>query len=235
MNRFSGRDRIFNRFKWTKWIAGLIALTVVLAIQLNYAIGPSLPLEFEDEAKQRDPWKVSLRIDPRQIRLVKIERQIYTNGKRLRAESMQPYIEKPSQDRENIAELSLRFADIEKLAPGAYAQKIVVEGNWIYGDSKKPLHLERWFYFAVGNGDVRRINLEQYSNIVEKMETTLDKRGEKIPIYTGIDLKGAIPLSRTKGTFAVPVDPFGGATQEQLPKDIKRKKQEVDRSEVNEK
>jgi hypothetical protein len=223
---------------WTKLLFVLLALALTLSVQISYAIGPTLPLDFEDELEQRDAWRVVLRIDPRQIRLERVERQLYVNGKKLRAEPIDPYVEKPSDERtENSSAvlLSLKFKGIESLPSGVYAQKIFAEGRWLKEGSNKPLYVQRWFYFMVREGYVRRIDLEQYSGLTDQVEVTFDSRGRQTLIHRGIELKAAVPLPQTKATFAVPVGAFGGAVPERPPRDIKRVAQEIDRSEVNEK
>jgi hypothetical protein len=229
------RDRISVRHKWMKLLV-ILSMLGAVSLQLNYAIGPSLPLEFEDQLEQRDPWKVVLRIDPEQIRLVRVERQVYANGKRVLTEPIEPYIERPAQDRqETRAVLPLRDKNIEGLASGAYAQKIVVEGRWLTAGANKPLYLQRWFYFVVKEGYLQAIDLDHYSSLVDQADVTIDSAGRQALVHRGLDIKTAVPLPQTKASFAVPVGQLGGAVQERPPRDVKGAAQQVDRSEINEK
>jgi hypothetical protein len=235
---------------WSLLIFSLVGISSILDVQPGYAIGPTLPLAFEDVDEQ-DPEKVVLRVDPRQIRLEKIERHLYSNGERLKIEVIDRDHEKQrekdgnkesSDDRGTFKKLIVpfRFKGIEELKPGLYAQKIVIEGRWMLPDAAKPLFLQRWLYFMVKDGHVAPVDLEKYSNMVDRAEVTISSTGKQALVHGGRDFKSEVPLPKTKSGSAIPLGQLGGALEERLPgermpKHGKSLQEEIDRSELNEK
>lgn len=200
-------------------------------VPLAHAIGPTLPLAFDDRIDPKEPWLAQLRVDHAQIKDVKIERQIYRRGEPLRAERLEMPRDTPAQ-----IPLMLRFKGIEDLAPDAYAQKITAEGQWALPGKNKPLHVERWFYFVVKKGEVTRIDAEEYGKITDPSEYGVGPDGQKIPINSGGGVKGKVPLQRTKSTPAVPLGRLGGIREESPPgAPSKAKQTDKDKSEINEK
>lgn len=219
-------------------LVSLFTLVDTCSIPPSHAIGPTLPLRFEDLPESRDPWVVDLLVDPEQIRVVRIERQVYADGERLRVEPIEATYESPpvNDHVEVRALLPLRFKEIEELKQKrAFAQKIIVEGQWLKEPSAKPLHLQRWFYFITEGDTIRRVDLEEYSRFTDRAEADTDSRGRQGLVHRGRDLKTAIPLPETKGTPAIPIGPLGGAIEERVPQEGKRPVQEMDRREVDEK
>lgn len=223
---FNGRSAAFLGF--------LFALSLA---PLAYAIGPTLPLAFDDRIDPKEPWLTQLRVDHEQIKDVKIERQIFRRGEPLRAERMEMPRDVATQSATPAqVPLTLRFKGIEDLAPGAYAQKITAEGQWALPGRNKPLHVEQWFYFVVKKGEVARIDAEEYGRINDPSEYSVGPDGQKIPINSGGGVKGKVPLQRTKSTPAVPLGRLGEILEES-PRGApsKARQTDQDKSEINEK
>ena len=56
--------------------ATVLAAAVASPMSTAYAIGPTLPLSFEDQADQKNRSGLLPQVDPRQVRDVRVERQI---------------------------------------------------------------------------------------------------------------------------------------------------------------
>jgi hypothetical protein len=219
-------------------LVGFFTLVDTYSISPSHAIGPTLPLSFEDLPESRDPWVVDLLVDPEQIRVVRIERQVYADGERLWVEPIEVTYESPpvNDHVEARARLPLHFKEMEELKQRrVFAQKIIVEGQWLKEPAAKPLHLQRWFYFVAEGDTIRRVDLEEYSRFTDRAEADTNSRGRQSLVHRGRDLKTAIPLPETKGTPAISVGPLEGAMEERVPQEGKRPVQEMDRSEVDEK
>ncbi|MBT9612218.1 MAG: hypothetical protein IV108_03010 [Burkholderiales bacterium] len=217
---FNGRSAAFLGF--------LFALSLA---PLAHAIGPTLPLAFDDQIDPKEPWLAQLRVDHEQIKDVKIERQIFRRGEPLRAERLELPRDVAAQ-----VPLTLRFKGIEDLTPGAYAQKITAEGQWALPGKNKPLHVEQWFYFVVKKGEVARIDAEEYGKINDPSEYGAGPDGQKVPVSSGGGVKGKVPLQRTKSMPAVPLGRLGEILEESPPGVASKARQaDKDKSEINEK
>jgi hypothetical protein len=214
--------------------ATLLMTTVASWTPLSYAIGPTLPIRFVDLPEFRDPWAVQLQVDPQRIRVLRIQRLAYVDGELVETEQIDTKYE-PQANRESVeltAHLPLRFKAMEELKQRrTFTEQIIVEGQWTKQDTGKPLVIQRWFYFLVRGGKLERVDMETYSNFTDRAEMSIDSRGKLTLVHAGRDLKGPVPLSETKKSFAVSLGRLGGAVQEDVPSDQRRKKEEDDRKE----
>ena len=216
-----------------------LLLAGVSAPPATEARGPNLPLRFlEDPDEASDAWTLHLRIEPKEVAGVTVERHLYFGGARVKTERL-PVTPRGATDGRDAAEVQvpLRFAGIESLQPGAYAQKIVAQARWEprHGGAR-PLVVQRWIAFVVDKGGVRRVSLEEYSRIADPSELSHDARGREVLVGRGGDVKADVPLDKTQRTPAVSVGRGGGLAQETpdaAPSDPRRGA--PDRSEADEK
>jgi hypothetical protein len=215
----------------------LLALVGLLSNSIVLAVGPTLPLRFEDVPEIKDPWIIGLRVDPEQIRVVRIERHIYASGVQVRVEPIEAKYQTETVDRqtEARADLPLRFRGMEDIEQRAFTQEIIIEGQWLKERAAKPLLLQRWFYFIAKGGGVERVDVEEYSHFTDPHGVGADSRGKRTLVNSGRELEGKVNLRDTKGTPALPVGPRGGAIEERPPTEGNRSDQKSDRSEAKEK
>ncbi len=231
--RGNTRTASSNRFM-AALLAPLLVAVGAAWTPLSYAIGPTLPIRFVDFPEFKDPWMVQLQVDAERIRVLRIQRLVYVDGERVETEQIDAKYERQSnrEYEELSAQLPLRFKAMEEFKQRrAFAEQIVVEGQWTKQSAGKPLVIERWFYFLARGGKLERVDMETYSNFTDRAETSMDSRGKLALVHAGRDVKGSVPLSETKKSFAVPLGRLGGAVQENVPSGEKRKKQEDDRKE----
>ncbi|MCI0401752.1 MAG: hypothetical protein L0Z68_10770 [Gammaproteobacteria bacterium] len=101
---------------WLVLLVGLITLAGTLWIPPGHAIGPTLPLRFEELPETKDTWVVGLLVDPEQIRVVRIERHVYADDERLRVESIEAKYERQPIDEHVVSRVQLPlFKEMEKL------------------------------------------------------------------------------------------------------------------------
>ena len=134
-------------------ISHALVLVLALGTAMAGAIGPTLPLRFEEALVSRDPMRATLIVDPDQIRILKIERQVYADGALLYAEPVDAqYVRPVSKNRlqkEVRAYLSLESKGAREMKERrVFTQKLAIEGEWLHEAASKPLYVQRWFYFA---------------------------------------------------------------------------------------
>lgn len=202
----------------TRPLLATLACVACFILQTARGIGPTLPIELAAHDEEHG-WEVTLRVDTRQARVVKIERQLYSRGEQLRSEPIEPKYEKQTAgDRASAtATLSLRSKEMETLKPGAYAQRLVIEGQWLPEGSAKPLHIERWFYFVVKERGIERIDAKQYDNITDRGDVTIDSHGRQSLLNQGHESKGEPTAAKSKPSEATPLGRLGGAVEEDVP------------------
>jgi hypothetical protein len=207
----------------------LLGLVLLAAPPAAHAVGPTLPLEFEDESLEKDPWALTLFLDANQVADLKVERRLYRAGQQTARERIEVKPVRSPDQRREMAPLPLRFPGIERLPDGAFAQKIVVEARWASEPaSVRPLRLERWVYFLVSKGRVRRLSMEEYSGLTDPAELGIGPDGRPAIIKRGGDVKLDVPLDRTRGRPAGVVGPSGGLVQER-PADAPRTRPSAER------
>ena len=187
----------------------LLIMSALLAVSAG-AIGPNLPLVFVEPP--RDPWILTVQIDPELVSDVRIEQALYGRGEL--QERRAPQI-KPQTTREGKQSLDvkLQWPSFRSLKPGTYAQKVIAQGNWRIEGDNKPLSIERWIYFVVERGKrPQRISAEEYERSADPTETAGDARA-----YVGASETTAVPLQRTPSMKAVPVDARSGIAEELPP------------------
>ncbi|MNJ40745.1 hypothetical protein D3C77_356450 [compost metagenome] len=189
----------------------LAATVLIITTSTACAIGPTLPLSFEDQADQRNGSGLLLRVDPEQVRDVRIERQIYQQGALLRSEKLTDL-----RESKRIA-LPWSFKGIEQLPPGHYAEKIIAEGQRNAADSDRPLHIEQWVYFVVYQGEQKRISADEYEKNTSPSHESIGSDGQKVLVSAGDGMKGRVPLDQTKSTRAIAVGRLGGVPEEMPP------------------
>jgi hypothetical protein len=182
------------------------------------ATGPDLPLAFVEEPEAKDPWTLVLALDPREVTDVAVERVLYLRGTPTRTEIVEIKPGAATGDRgAALVPLPLRFPGIERLQPGVYAEKIVMEGRWAPGrGGVHPLRVERWIYFRVDRGRVERLSIEEYSAIADPPDVARDAGGGAALIHRGGDTKTDVPLDKTRGTPAAPLGRLGGVPEEPI-------------------
>lgn len=228
------RACVFLNGRPAAFLSFLLALTLS---PLAHAIGPTLPLTFDDRFDPKAPWMAQLRVDRAQIKDVTIERQIFRHGEQVRTERLEMPRDAATQGATSSqVPLMLRFKGIEDLAPDAYAQKFIAEGQWAMPGKNKPLHIERWFYFVVKKGEIARIDAEEYSKLTDPSEYSAGPDGQKLSISRGGGAKGKVPLQRSKSMLAIPLGRLGEIAEESPPgAPSKVQRVEPDKSEINEK
>lgn len=210
--------------------AVLAAAMIVTHMSPAHAIGPTLPLSFEDPAEQSNRSGLLLRVDPEQIRDLRVERQIYRQGALLRSEKLTDV-----RANKTIA-IPWSFKGMEELPPGHYAQKIIAEGLRSAAGSDRPLHIEQWIYFAVYQGEQKRISADEYEKGAGPTRETVGSDGRKVLVTAGDGVKGRVPLDQTRSTRAVAVGRQGGVAEETPPGEAAEPPaKQQDRSEANEK
>ena len=220
----------------TRLLLAALFCAACLFLHSVHAIGPVLPIEIVPDDEERG-WEIAIQVDTRQARINKIERQIYSRGEQLQEEAVEPTYDKQSEVSERLTgKLSLRSKQLESLKPGTYAQKLVIEGEWLPEGSAKPLHIERWFYFVLRDGHVERISAEQYDALADPADVTIDSQGRQRLLNKGYESKESPPEAKGKSSQAVPLGRFGGAVEEYVPNGDAAAKTsaEQDRSEAEE-
>jgi hypothetical protein len=221
-----------------------LLLAAIMVAPVAFARAPDLPLRFDDDPVGKDPWVLRLFVEPGEVRDIKIERQLFRSGERLRIEAIatepQPMQEEGQDGRKTlVALLPLRFEALKSLEPGAYAQRIIVEGRWSGDPDARPIHIERWIYFLAEKEGARRLSLEEYSALADPADIAIDPLGREIAVHRAGGLKAQVPLDKTEGRPAIPLGRVGGLPQEEVERrDEKGLKMEgavpQDRSEVGE-
>lgn len=210
--------------------AAVLAAAIVIHMSTAHAIGPTLPLSFEDPAEPSNQSGLLLRVDPDQIRDLRVERQIYSQGALLRSERLTDL-----RANKTIA-IPWSFKGVAELPPGHYAQKIIAEGHRNAAGGDRPLHIEQWIYFAVYQGEQKRISADEYEKGAGPSRETVGSDGRKVLVAAGDGVKGRAPLDQTKSTRAVAVGRLGGVAEETPPGEAAEPPaRQQDRSEANEK
>lgn len=226
-------------------LRGLMTVLATLWITPSFAIGPTLPLRFDDVAT-KDPWRAVLILEPEQMRVTRIERQIYANGEMLHREPIEAKFERfyvrNKREPQMRADLPLDSDFLKKTRyKGTLAQKIAIEGAWLGQEGAKPLYLHRWFYFTWKGERLMPISMEEYTRLTDPPEHERTGDAKTRSVFRGRDLKAQVPLPETKTSPALPA---GGAVEERLPRDDKvpaaqidrgAPSDRIDRSEMNEK
>lgn len=198
----SGRPR-----SWLNLIAVLAAFS---SLPLAQAVAPTLPVRFENLAGQSGQWTVGVITDTDQIGSVRVERSVYADGQRLRAE---PVAVRPETDgtlgrAESRVRVPLTFSGMGELRQRrAFAQKIVVQGQYHAQPSGPGLQVQRWFYFRVRDGDISPVSAEEYAAITDPAEAATDGGGGRSLAHRGGALKAAVPLPETRGSPDQPITP----------------------------
>jgi hypothetical protein len=197
------------------WLYFAIALAACSAAPRGNATGPTLPLRFDD-APGANAWSTGVLVDPAQIGSVRVERGIYVDGRQLRAEPITARLEslRANGQVESRMQLPLEFRGMEDLKRmPAFAQKIVVEGQWLQQPSAHPLRVQRWFYFTVENGTITPVDLERYAKITDGAVAASDSRGNAVEVQRGVDIMADVPLPATRGSLDRQVAPPGPVAQ----------------------
>lgn len=193
-------------------LSGLILFT-----GLARATEPQLPIRFVENEKLRErSWVLELLLDLKQVENVQVSRMVYRNGEllteeRLRAEEgrLDP------ETNELVISIPLRFEKMKELKEGAYAQKLVAKGRWsAERDSKQMVEDQRWVYFVIEKGVPRRVNVEEYSRLVDPPRQDVGIAGEPTVVQFGIDRKEEMPADRTKPNKAISLGREGGVPLE---------------------
>ena len=218
-----------------------LGLLFALWTAMAGAIGPTLPLRFDEALVSRDPMRAALIVDPEQIRIVKIERQVYVDGALVHAEPVEAQYARPvpkkHRKKEMRAYLPLEFKGARDMKERrVFTQKLVIEGEWLHEEASKPLYVQRWFYFAWEGERLVQISQQEYARLTDPPEYERAPDGRRRPIARGRDLKADVPLPQTKASPALPA----GAALEERPSAEGRPDQpaqpyERDRSEIDEK
>lgn len=196
-----------------------IALGLILTGSLALARAPDQPLRFDPDPIGKDPWTLRLFIEPEAVRNLRLERQIFRAGEQIRAERIRieprPMTEQgPEAARVLVAPLPLRIEAMRALEPGAYAQRIVVEGDPVGRPDARPVHIEQWVHFLVERGTIRRLSLEEYSAIADPSEIVVAPDGREMTVQPGVAERAEVPLPQTNRRAAVPLGQSGGLAPE---------------------
>jgi hypothetical protein len=167
------------------------------------ATGPTLPLRFDD-APGTDAWSVGVLVDHEQIGAVRVGREVYADGRQVRAEPISTREERLSIGGRPAAgmRLPLDFRGMDDLRrTPAFAQKIVLDGRWVQQPAAQALRVQRWFYFAVRDGRIVPIGREEYARITDPAERAADSGGRPVTVQRGTELASPVPLPATGAAF----------------------------------
>lgn len=196
---------------------GVALLTMTQAA----AVGPELPLRFDDDPKSAgERWVLTLYLEPNSVSDLRVERRLYHDGELLERYEIEPELQPRRGERNQDArlleaQLPLRFDGIRGLEPGLYAQKIIVEGRWSESEAQRPLHIERWSHFEVAEDGVRPLTLEEYSALTDRVGFDLDAAGNRAATQGGHAREEDVELPKTESLRAIPLGHVGGLTEEQ--------------------
>jgi hypothetical protein len=213
-------------------------LLLLACVPVTRAIGPTLPLQFEDERYAGRNWYTAVRVDLAQLAPPTITREIYRSGERVADEKLP--VKLPARQKDEgpqRVELSLRPKSMSRLKDGAYAQRVVVESSWRNKENKAPLHIERWFYFQVRDKSIVPLSPEEYERLTDSQRKDTATQNAVERVYLGGGLTEATPLSRTTRMPAIRADSVDTINEEQLPAAAKAaasQDEKPDRSEESE-
>lgn len=184
-----------------------IGVMVLSAAPGALATGPTLPLRFDDASgvePSGDAWSVRVLVDPEQIGAVRVRREVYADGRQVRVEPVATRAERPATGVRRVAgiRLPLHFRGMADLGrTPAFAQKIVLEGQWLQQPSAQPLRVQRWFYFVVRDGEIAPVGREEYARVTDPAEPAGDSRGKAVVVQRGAQVATDVPLPATRGAF----------------------------------
>lgn len=189
----------------TAWPAATCLAAALAALAAGtplLAEGPALPLEIDVDLEE---GLVLFLVDTAQIADARVERQFYRDGELLEREELRVEMSarNPRYQREGEKWLESRTGLLEfgKVLmghePGAYAQRLVVEGRWA-AQAEARLREERWVHFVVDDKGVRPVSLREYSNRVDMPDVALDSEGRKSLVYVGRGPEESERIEETK-------------------------------------
>jgi hypothetical protein len=190
-----------NRLAW----AGVV---LAVSIPCVFAIGPDLPLRFQDTERG-----VELVVEPIRFEDLDVVRMLYKDGHLLREERIDTRIDK-SAAAIVVTPIPLDPAELANLPPGAYAVRLVARGRPSGAEYVAPLHVEWWVYYAVDRLGVRRISSESYSTAVDPAEVAPGASGRETLVHRGGGVEAKMPLQQTDHHQAIPLGRGGGAVEE---------------------
>jgi hypothetical protein len=196
-----GMRQAAKRFAW----AGVLLATLVTCV---FAIGPDLPLRFQDSERG-----VELVVGPVRIPDLDVVWMLYKDGRILREEHVDTRIDK-SGAATAVAPIPLDPASLANLPAGTYAVRLVARGRPSDAEYVAPLHVEWWIYYAVDKSGVRRISNESYSTAVDPAEVARGAFGRETLVHRGGGAEAKVPLQQTEHHQAIPLGRGGGAVEE---------------------
>jgi hypothetical protein len=196
-------------------------LLLLACMPVTRAIGPSLPLQFEDERYAGRNWYTAVQVDLAQLAPPTITREIYRSGERIADEKLPVKLpELQKYEGAQRVELPLRAKSMSRLKDGAYAQRIVVESAW-RNKENPPLRIERWFYFQVRDRKIVPLSPEEYERLTDPPQKNTASPDAVERVYLGGGRTEDMPLSKTKRTPAIRADSIDAINEEQPPEAAK--------------
>ena len=182
----------------TRWFVGLVALFVGMS-GVTFATEPTSPINIitpEDSAKlgKFTTDSVQVVINQSEITGFKPLLILYKDGKRLKqmGVDLRPEaIENPDKESKDKLGLATIEAVPEKfwrdVEPGVYAHKVRIEAN-IRGESGSLIE-EEWVRWRTDGNRLELLDIQQYSELVEKRQKATDEQGKPIELLIGRDIK----------------------------------------------
>lgn len=171
-----------------------IVFGFVILFSHSLAIGPDLPLTIDEDIAE---GVILLSYDPEVLGDVEAFRQIYFLGDLI--ERLDIVVEPSDRDEGRLVVSAPWTTDgMAAFEPGAYAQKIIVQGVWRpQGEEASLLSVERWTYFEVSEERSRPLTLKEYSSLTESLELLPDEQGERMPMFRGSGVESDLSLEET--------------------------------------
>lgn len=193
-------------------VIGLIALFIGISGNA-FATEPTSPINIitpEDSAKEGKftTDNVQVLINQKEINGFKLMLILFQNGKRLERLAIDLRAEPiKNPNPESQQELSLAKMEAvpdtfwKRVEPGIYAHKIRIEAN-IRGESASLID-EEWVRWRTDGTKLELLNIQQYSDLIEKRQKATDENGKPIEVLIGKDIKTELiakPVIEKRGT-----------------------------------